>query len=241
MKLIHLDKIHSTNDYLKSLVLKQKLEDFTVVKADFQEAGKGQRGNKWLSEPGENLTMSLYKEFAYLPIIDQFKISMQTAIALYRALATLTDQVAIKWPNDLLLGGKKVGGVLIETSVKGSCISWVIIGIGININQTNFKGLPNATSILLHTTNKESPEYFFNILIPLLEKHLENVVLLPFKALKKEYESLLFGYLKPLKFEVKGVVFTGVIQGVTPLGALIVRNEAGTLKEFMLKEIKMVF
>jgi len=240
MKLIHLDKINSTNDYLKALVLKQKLEDFTVVKADFQEAGKGQRGNKWLSEPRENLTMSLYKEFESLPIVDQFRISMQTAIALYKALATFTDQVAIKWPNDLLLGGKKVGGVLIETSVKGSCINWAVIGIGININQTNFKNLPNATSLSLHTSNKESPECFFNVLIPLLKKHIENVVLLPYETLRKEYESLLFGYLKPLKFEVKEVSFTGIIQGVTPLGALIVKNEAAVLQEFTLKEIRMV-
>jgi len=240
MKLIHLDKINSTNDYLKALVLKQKLEDFTVVKADFQEAGKGQRGNKWLSEPRENLTMSLYKEFESLPIVDQFRISMQTAIALYKALATFTDQVAFKWPNDLLLGGKKVGGVLIETSVKGSCINWAVIGIGININQTNFKNLPNATSLSLHTSNKESPECFFNVLIPLLKKHIENVVLLPYETLRKEYESLLFGYLKPLKFEVKEVSFTGIIQGVTPLGALIVKNEAAVLQEFTLKEIRMV-
>ena len=119
-----------------------------VVTANFQTSGNGQRGKSWESSIGDNLLISIVIEPNILTK-NQFLLSKCVALALYDLLTLYTDDVSIKWPNDILINDKKIAGILIQNKVKSDKISHSVIGIGLNINQMVFKDyLPKATSIL---------------------------------------------------------------------------------------------
>ena len=135
MNIIKLDAIESTNDYLKST-------DFNnpqVVYTYNQYKGKGQRGNKWMSEPGKNLAFSIKIFPKNFDIKDQFKINVIFSILIFNTLKSLQiPDIKIKFPNDIMSGNKKICGILIELKVKGIEIDNIIIGFGLNVNQENF-------------------------------------------------------------------------------------------------------
>ena len=138
MKIIKLDAIDSTNTYLRQLSSEEKLDDFTVVTAASQTAGKGQMGTKWASEKGKNLTFSVFKKVSCLENDEQFYISMATSLAIYNALKGFQiPKLAIKWPNDILSENQKICGILIENVIQNSKMTAAIIGIGLNVNQTD--------------------------------------------------------------------------------------------------------
>lgn len=119
-----------------------------VVIAERQEAGRGQRGNSWSSTPGENLTFSVVLRPDFLPAERQFRISKAVALAVADTIAEAGLRPAIKWPNDIYIGDRKVTGILIENDLMGPYLSRSVIGIGLNVNQTRFDpALPNPTSL----------------------------------------------------------------------------------------------
>src|SRR5690606_25093723 len=126
--------------YLKNELSKSTpLHEGTVIMAVDQYAGKGQQGTVWQSEPGKNLTFSLLLTPFFLSPKHQFRLTVAVSVALVRALATLLgERVAIKWPNDLYVGDRKIGGMLIENILQGPRWKSAIIGIGLNVNQTVF-------------------------------------------------------------------------------------------------------
>ncbi len=133
----------------------------TVVVTDCQTAGRGQRGNSWESEPGKNLTFSILLRPASIPAVRQFELSMLVALAVAEnvdaALASAGSDLraAVKWPNDIYVGDRKISGILIENSLSGSVISRSIAGIGLNVNQEVFySDAPNPVS-LYQLTDKE--------------------------------------------------------------------------------------
>ena len=149
MIVIKLDAIKSTNEYLKALAKENPLENFTTVIAKNQTNGKGQMGATWISEKGKNLTMSVLVKDVLSSHDAIFSLNASVAIAVVKVLQDLEiPKVSIKWPNDIMADSKKLGGILIESTLKsdGSTIS--IIGIGLNCNQTNFVNLPKATSFV---------------------------------------------------------------------------------------------
>lgn len=128
-----------------------------TILADHQTAGRGQRGNAWQAPPGENLTFSVLLRPTFLTAADQFTLSIAVALAGHDTLrAELPLAVAatahIKWPNDLYLGDRKVGGILIENTLRGTQVGISVVGIGLNVNQLNFDpALPNPTSLARET------------------------------------------------------------------------------------------
>ena len=240
MPVIYIEEVSSTNDYLKSMILNNSLEDFTWLVAASQTQGKGQRGNHWQSRPGENLTFSVYKQYTELAIEDQFKIAMQTALAVSRVLSQYVQGVSVKWPNDILVGNKKIGGMLIETSVKGSHINWAIIGIGLNIQQTSFNKLPHATSLALEGVSQLVPAEILKVLITEMTQALKDLEALNFIEVKAAYEAALYGRGLVRQFVTPdGKAFSGVIQGVTRQGALALTLLDGSAETYMLKKISM--
>ncbi|TFG78733.1 MAG: biotin--[acetyl-CoA-carboxylase] ligase, partial [Flavobacteriales bacterium] len=148
MRIVKLNAIDSTNCYLKGLMQTEALEDFTVVVANQQNSGRGQMGSKWTSEPGKNLIMSVLKIFNDLPAEQQFSLNVCVSLAVFDTLKSLEiPKLSIKWPNDILSGNLKIGGILIENSLLGTQIRSAIIGLGLNVNQTDFVDLPNASSL----------------------------------------------------------------------------------------------
>lgn len=239
MQIIKLDAIDSTNRYLADLVSKIPLKDYAVVVAQYQSAGQGQRGSNWQSEKGKNLIISILKKNIEIKVQDQFEINMRVSMAILMALKTFEiPNLSVKWPNDILSDNKKISGVLIQLLTKKQKINQAIIGIGINVNQTHFKNLPQATSIksILGTA------FDIEVLATELMAQLKHYFEVPnTDKLMSEYESVLFKKNKPSTFvNKKGVSFMGIILGVSKSGMLRVQSEKA-IEEFDLKSIQMLY
>ena len=159
MNLITFDTIDSTNNYLK--IHEKDLPHLTIVRARYQTFGRGQYTRQWVSNPNENILVSfLFKKF-------RSSITVQTiekmAIHLCQQfLANFNIRATHKLPNDLLVDGKKIAGMLIETKQVEDTYKYVIVGIGMNINQLQFSGLPNATSLAILTKKNHDIEEIFS-------------------------------------------------------------------------------
>ncbi len=148
MKIIKLNAIPSTNDYLKELAQQTSVDSFTVVVADFQTKGKGQRGEVWTVEPFSNLTFSVLVDFSKGCFFNLFDLNILVANSIHTVLQMYNlSGITIKWPNDILSYNKKIAGILIENVIKSDGAIRSIIGIGINVLQENFENLPKASSI----------------------------------------------------------------------------------------------
>ena len=243
MNLIKLDAIDSTNAYLKELSSKNNIEDYTVVVANFQTNGRGQMGTNWLSEDAKNLTFSVFKNINCLDNNEQFYLSIATSLAVFKALKQFNiPELKIKWPNDILSSNQKVCGILIENVIKNGKMSAAIIGIGININQADFNEVINATSLKNITGVVYDKDEVLNTIINQIENYESLIQNRNFKLLKEEYEQFLFRKDKPSTFKDKnGYLFMGFIKGISDKGLLLVLLEDNILKEFDLKEIKLLY
>lgn len=144
-----LDEVSSTNDYLKQLSLSSKIEEGTVVLAQYQEKGKGQREKIWESEKGKNLLFSMYLDTTRKG--NPFVINMMVSLAVCSVLEKfgITQNVSIKWPNDVLVGGEKIAGILIENTIGSKQTTKTFIGVGLNVNQKKFTNMSRkATSLI---------------------------------------------------------------------------------------------
>ena len=146
--IIWLESVDSTNEEAKRHI--SDIDNLSVLSALEQTAGRGQRGNKWTSNTGENLMFSIVLKDPKISARDQFVLNEIASLAVVDFLSMHGITARIKWPNDIYVGSKKICGILIENSLQGSAISSSIIGIGLNINQRNFNvNLPNPTSMVL--------------------------------------------------------------------------------------------
>lgn len=239
---IHLNKTHSTNSYLRELIMREKEQpEGTVVITDYQTAGRGQKGNSWESERGKNLTFSILLHPNHIPPGKQFILSQLISIAIVGVLKKYDRHFTIKWPNDIYWKEKKIAGMLIEVDLTGSSLSNAIIGIGININQRHFKSdAPNPVS-LTQITGKE------HNLSELLEKILDSIVDEYNKYTPDNEEEIRQKYMA-LLFRNKGVypylygeeIFNASIEGIEPNGQLILKKENGSIHTFAFKEISFV-
>ncbi|MEY4037832.1 MAG: hypothetical protein RIR67_142, partial [Bacteroidota bacterium] len=174
MKLIKLDAIDSTNEFLKGLSNKEDLENFTVVTAENQTKGKGQMGAVWNSEVGKNLIMSVLVKDFLSEINEIFNLNIAVATAVITALKKQNiPNLSIKWPNDILSANKKIGGILIENSIKSDGTILSIVGLGLNVNQTNFEGLPKASSLAVVMEHELNKEELLSAIVTQLEANVE--------------------------------------------------------------------
>lgn len=237
--LIHISETNSTNNYLQSLCSKQKVEELTVVVADFQTSGRGQRGNSWESDSGKNLLFSIVIFPEFLEARRQFLISQIISLAIKEELDTYTTDISIKWPNDIYWKEKKICGMLIENDLMGRNISQSIAGIGININQETFHSFaPNPVS-LRQITGKEFDlfEILKNIVLriqsyySLLKKgNTESIVC--------QYEMSLFRKEGMHRFKDANGEFLARIIRVEPEGRLILEDEILNKRGYMFKEVE---
>jgi BirA family biotin operon repressor/biotin-[acetyl-CoA-carboxylase] ligase len=242
MLVIKLDAIDSTNDYLKALAKNEMLENFTTVIANKQTKGRGQMGAEWVAEEGKNLTVSILVKDVLRHHQSIFTLNAAVALAVVTVLDTLTiPKVCIKWPNDIMADTKKIGGILIENSIKHDGAISSIIGIGLNVNQTNFENLPQATSIAIATQKETDKE---ELMEKMVRKLIEHVALIPSQSdlLWQRYHERLFKNGIPMPFETNdGNQFMGIIQTVTEDGKLQLLLEDDSISTFGVKEIKMLY
>jgi BirA family biotin operon repressor/biotin-[acetyl-CoA-carboxylase] ligase len=242
MKLIKLDAIDSTNEFLKGLSSNQSLENFTVVTAENQTKGKGQMGAVWESEASKNLIMSVLTSDFVTDINQIFDINIAVSLAVIQVLEDFNiPELSIKWPNDIMSYNKKIGGILIENSIKNGGNINSIVGLGLNVNQMNFENLPKASSlaVICNTTfDKEE------ILLEIIESLKQNIKSWNQKSdlLWSEYSNKLYKKGIPMPFEDQNKQnFMGIIQGVTSIGKLEILLENDAIAEFGIKEIQMLY
>lgn len=243
MRIIKLNAIDSTNTYLRQLSNNEGLDDYTVVSAKSQTNGRGQMGAKWAAEPSKNLTVSVFKDVSFLEVEQQFYVSIVVALAIRKTLKHFgLPKVKVKWPNDILSDSKKVCGVLIENVIKQNELKGCIIGVGLNVNQTNFNQLPKGSSMSLMTGKPFDLDEVLITLITQLKVHFKLLEKGKFEILMDRYDAALFRKKKPSTFkDVEGNLFTGIINGVSNTGSLVVLLEDEIIKEFELKQISLLY
>ncbi len=242
MKLIKLDAIDSTNEFLKGISSKEALENFTVVTAENQTKGKGQMGAVWNSQAGKNLIMSVLVKDLLKDINEIFNLNIAVSLAVITALKKNNiPDLSIKWPNDILSANKKIGGILIENIIKSDGTILSIVGLGLNVNQTNFEGLPKASSLAVVTGKEFDKEKLLLEIIAHLEMNVAASKLNP-ASLRQQFVDLLYKKGVPMPFaNSKDEKFMGMIQGISPVGRLQVLLEDDSVAEFDIKEIQMLY
>ncbi len=243
MRIIKLDAIDSTNTYLKKMNGLGDAEDGLAVVAKFQTHGRGQMGTIWNSQDARNLTFSVFKDVSFVNITQHFYISMAVSLAVYEALNSLGIQrVKVKWPNDILSDNKKIAGILIENVIKLNVITGSVIGIGLNVNQTDFTDLPLASSLLLLSGQVYDLDEVLDTILKQIDLHFAYLKNKQFKLLKSRYEALLFRKNKPSTFRnAEGALFLGYIVGISELGTLLIKIENNIIKSFDFKEVVLLY
>ncbi|WP_452221510.1 biotin--[acetyl-CoA-carboxylase] ligase [Lacinutrix salivirga] len=243
MPIIKLNAIDSTNAFLKQLCSDGFVEDYTVVVAKNQTNGRGQMGTAWSSQDAKNLTFSVFKALTYFKFRDQFYLNIVVSLAMIKTLEYYKiPKLSVKWPNDILSADKKIAGILIENVIKQQDLSSSVIGIGLNVNQTEFENLPKASSLQLITGEVFDLDKILNRFLIHLKACFFKLETKALAELKAEYEALLFKKNKPSTFKnEEGLMFSGFIKGVTETGHLKVLLEDNILKTYDLKQITLLY
>lgn len=233
----------STNTFLRDLFREDSSIENCCVMTNKQTAGKGQMGAKWTTEEGKNLTCSILLNNLTLALDQQFKISALAAIGIIKALSKLNvPKLTVKWPNDILAEQQKICGILIENILQNNVVKASIIGIGLNVNQTNFEGLPQASSLKLQTGIEYDLDYMLKTIVEEVEKEILSALQLPMNEVIKRYKSYLFRLEKPSMFQFPdGKKEPGIIKNISKQGHLEVMFEDAILKSFEVKEIKLLY
>lgn len=239
--IIVLNKTTSTNDYLKQLLANfTPLPEYTAIMAKTQTNGRGQRGTSWLSEPNQNLTVSLYLKPQQLPVSKQFFLTVIGSLALHDTLCHYTDRkISIKWPNDIYIDNRKICGLLFENKISGQILSNCVLGIGLNVLQTTFpEDLQQKTISLQQIAPHQS--FSFIEAIQHIQRHLcrYNNLLTEghHEQLIKRYNDCLFQKDEMKTYTVKNQPFEGKIVGVGEDGLLCLWRD-GEVVKYDLKDI----
>jgi BirA family biotin operon repressor/biotin-[acetyl-CoA-carboxylase] ligase len=232
----HLSVVDSTNNYAAKLISEGKIQNGSVIMADFQTNGRGQRGNTWQSVSSENLMFSLVFQPIGITPDQQIRLSWYTAVIWIKCLHRFSIAAQIKWPNDIFVGENKLGGILIEQQILGNTIAWSIVGCGMNVNA--HPELKNTSSIFEQTQVHFKPRTVLNEFLELFNGHLD-LLYSNHDKLKADFEAELWGKYTIQQFEdVKGQLWKAKIMGVDALGRLVLEQN-DELLHFDLQEIKL--
>lgn len=232
MTIYSFPSLNSTNEYAMENLQNEKLP-FGVFAYE-QKKGKGQQGNVWLSAPSQNILFSWAYQPQQIQVARQFWISQAISLGILDFLKPYVSNVYIKWPNDIYVGVKKIGGILIEHKIMDGSISKTVIGIGLNINQTDFSPLlPNPTSLALLTSRTFILEDLLPFLVQCIHLRLTNEN----ADVQEEYLSSLLQFKKQASYLYKGKAISAQIEGVDMYGYLQLKTADGELILADLKEI----
>ncbi len=238
----------STNAYGFQKAITSDINEGFAWIAAHQTAGKGQRGNQWHAEPNQNLLVSYLLKPDHDLLVSQFYLSKAIAngilIGLQRwATSTMGEQLPleIKWPNDIYLDGKKLGGILIESNFQAGKWAFSIVGIGLNINQLNFEGL-RATSLRQWTKNPQAIDIseIYNYISSGIENQYIEFTNKAFLMIDETYHSQLFRRGEWHTFEDKNGQFNGKIVQVNEQGLIEIEQNHGT-EIYDIKELSFIF
>lgn len=240
MKYLYLDSVDSTNAFL--LRQSEAERTGTVVWSREQTAGKGMGTNSWESQPGSNLTFSMGEDLSFLKAADQFLLSQAVPLGLLDVLDTLLppEKLFVKWPNDLLFDGRKLCGILISSTLHGMEMGVSVIGIGLNVNQTQFMDWPTHPISMKMILGKEvSLESLLQRLVASVEARIEKLKSPEgIDSIKNDYFARLYRYRTWADYEVDGKIVKRFITGIDSFGRLLTLDPEGREHLYDVKEIR---
>lgn len=241
-KVLYLPTCHSTNDIAVALVRDNKAFEGTLVVTSNQTAGRGQRGNQWEAEAGKNLTFSLILKPIFLTANEQFRLNIAISLGIHEFLNVYFPQedIKIKWPNDVYHKDRKLGGVLIENTLKKYALESSVVGIGLNVNQTHFR---ENKAVSMKNASGQSEDYDLETLLTTLVETLESNYLHlrngAWERMKSHYLNHLYWYQEEHLFSCNDQLFSGRIVGIDATGRLAL-DTGIALRYFDLKEIAFI-
>lgn len=231
----------STNIQAKRLA-EAGVPEGTLVVTESQTAGKGRRGRSWVSPPGTGIWMSLVLK----PQIDPAKASQLTLVAALAVAAGIEDACGlkgqIKWPNDIVMSGRKICGILTEMSTDKQAIRYVIVGIGINVNMTEFPEeiARTASSLYLESGRFQDREIVTACILKRMEDYYQRFLDTgDLSGLKREYESRLANLGRQVTVLEPGGQYGGLCRGITEGGELLVEKADGSVAQVMSGEVSV--
>lgn len=240
-KIIKLDSVKSTNSYTADHLKKSQEPEGTIILSLNQTEGRGIGENSWESEKGKNILLSLILYPSFLPVENQFLISKAVSLGIENYVLSKATEIKIKWPNDIYYQNKKLAGILIENSIKGSIIEKSIVGIGFNLNQEKFiSDAPNPVSLKQITNKTYSIDQEVVKLRSCIRFFYDKLKVGKLEKVNADYLKCLYRYNEFHPFKLKNKTFIGKITGVNEFGHLLVTHDSGEKKEYDLKEIEFV-
>lgn len=245
-RIVPFDEVTSTNDV--AMALPDLYGHGSILTARRQTAGRGQRGNRWSSNPDENLMFSLVLEPEHILVEQQFRVSEMAALAASDAVRAVTGgavNCVVKWPNDLYVGDRKIGGILIEHTLHSEWLSRSVVGIGINVRQREFDtALPNPTSIA-NQLPPDSPvptpdQVLAAFCTAFATRYTQDEVFLHADFMTRLWR----GDGKPYRYRdaASGEFFEASIAGVDRhTGELALRLAGGGQRRYWFKEVEAIF
>lgn len=237
--IIHLTECHSTNDEALRRLKAKEIAEGSIVITENQTKGRGQRGSTWEVEAGKNLTFSIVLRPDFLMPTEQFWLNMVVSMAVWETLSSYISGISIKWPNDLVHEQSgKIGGILIENLIQNTTIEHAVVGIGLNINQTDF-ALPRVCSMATLARQDFDKWEILKILV----KNLERYFLLLKKGGRQEIKKSYLRHLYRMDSWARyhdGMEFEGKILGIEEDGRLMIERKMGAIQCYDLKELRFL-
>lgn len=238
MKMIFFETIDSTNTYAKSNI--DDLEDKSVIYTNFQTRGKGRFDRTWINLGSENIYMTIILKPSKKFEQNYSNLTQYLSLCLCRLLEEFNIYPKIKWPNDVLVNGKKISGILAEAVFKGQKLKGIVLGIGVNLN-ANSKEVSNidrpATSLNLELgKNIDKPEFMKKLLEKFFEGY-DEFLEHGFKSIKKEYENMACFLGQDIKVAIFDIIKKGLAKGFDDNGNLILIAENGKIEKINMGEI----
>lgn len=240
-KIIYYEETDSTNTRIRELA-KEGLEEGTTVWADCQTAGKGRRGRSWESPAGENLYFSILLR----PKLEPGKAPMLTLVMAYSIAKVLKEQenfsVQIKWPNDLILSGKKICGILTEMMLSGREVDFVIVGVGVNVNVSEFPEelQDKATSLYLEKGESFEREKLLQQILKEFDKQYKTFMQVQdLSFMQNEYNQILVNKDKEVLVLEPGNEYQAIALGINESGELLVKKDDDNIENVFAGEVSV--
>ena len=240
-KIIRLPETESTNQTLRLLANAGNLANKSIVWTDFQTKGRGQVGNSWESAPGMNLLCSILFYPSHLSVNQSFAVLELASLSVKSTLEKYVSDISIKWPNDIYFQNKKISGILIENDIAVDIITRSIIGIGINLNQTEFiSDAPNPVSLSMITGRTYDIEEVLNELYANFILSASEFETGAFDRLHRQYCTSLYHHDGFYTYKDAKGYFNARIHTIEPSGYIILELCDGTLSRYGFKEVQSV-
>ncbi|MBQ8968573.1 MAG: biotin--[Bacteroidaceae bacterium] len=264
-RMMEMDEVTSTNDFLRYYHPVGPERRLTLVTAEYQTAGRGAGTNRWESARGQNLLFSLLTHPRHIQAERMFVLSEALALAIREALEseelrvksekiatalaqedrdfplfTLQSSFSIKWPNDIYYGDGKVCGMLIENDLQGRRVENCVMGVGVNVNQTEFETPPNPASLAQILGHPLERRFVLERIVERFARYYNWTEQGRFEELHTMYLGHLYRRGEEYTYADEMGHFRGTIVDVEPTGHLIVRDAMGRDRRYAFKEVEYV-